>query len=378
MAGAADEDMFLKSFEAVPRLVIYSGKDVVQELTEITTTLSDTHKDWEKRVDALKRVRSLILAGGADFDEFFLNLKPLELAFLQSVRDLRSKVVRETCITIAFMSQSLRNRVDRFLEGLMAALFNLLPNSAKIMSTSGIVCIRFVIEYTHSPRLIPVLCSNMSSKAKELRKACCEFLHQMMYTWPTHSLEKHMVILQEAIKKGMNDADPEARGFSRKAFWGFAEHFKDQADGVLHSLDPQRQKALYGELGGTGTLSNSNSTHSLSNHNVVTNGRGVPPAVPPRPPHTSRTTTSGGRSVSSSNSVENLYRPWSAMSGSRLPHNTSITTAGSRTTSKIPIFSPKESGESFTLLGYAIEKERPGVREWEFVVIMRGDDDKKT
>ena len=48
------------------------------------------------------------------------------------------QVVREACITIAYMSQMLRLKVDRFLEALMQNLINLIPNSAKIMSTSGI------------------------------------------------------------------------------------------------------------------------------------------------------------------------------------------------------------------------------------------------
>ena len=33
------------------------------------------------------------------------------------------------------------------------------------------------------------------------------------------------------------DADPDARSFARKAYWGFADHFKDQADQLLNSLD---------------------------------------------------------------------------------------------------------------------------------------------
>ena len=49
--------------------------------------------------------------------------------------------------------------------------------------------------------------------------------------------ERHLTILQEAIKKGIADADPDARSFARKAYWGFADHFKDQADLLLNSLD---------------------------------------------------------------------------------------------------------------------------------------------
>ena len=73
-----------------------------------------------------------ILAGAAQYDEFFMGLKTLEVAFQVSVKDLRSQVVREACITIAYMSQLLRLKVDRFLEALMQNLINLIPNSAKV------------------------------------------------------------------------------------------------------------------------------------------------------------------------------------------------------------------------------------------------------
>lgn len=42
-----------------------------------------------------------MLAGAANYDEFYPSLRALEPAFQLSVKDLRSQVVREACITIA-------------------------------------------------------------------------------------------------------------------------------------------------------------------------------------------------------------------------------------------------------------------------------------
>jgi CLIP-associating protein 1/2 len=330
-AGAADEELFIKSFEQVPHVSIFNAKDLHQELNEVLQVLNDASIDWEKRVENVKRIRSVVLSGVTDWglDEFAQRFKDMELALNVCLKDLRSKVVREACVTIAFLCQCLGIRMDRFCEGVMPVLFTLIPNSAKIMSTSGFVCIRFVIQYTHAPRLIPVICMNMSSKSKEIRKACCEFLDQLLHTWPTHSLEKHMATLQKAIMLGISDADSEARVFARRAFWAFAEHFKDQADGMIHSLDQQKQKVLLGEV--PGTLSASNSTSSLFNStaNGRSNASSVRQFVPTQRPVR--------QSVSTSNSVENLLRPWSAMAATRVP-------GASR--SRIPVFSPKESSES--------------------------------
>merc|ERR1719350_2579998 len=154
-------------------------------------------------------VRSLLVAGAAQFDELTGCLKSLEYPFESCVKDLRSQVVRECCITIAFISQCLRNKVDRFLEFLLPPMINLIQNSAKVMATSGIVCLRLIFNNTFSPRFIPIICQHVTSKSKEIRRHICEFLDQVLHTWPTHSLERHVAILQEAIKKGISDADPD-------------------------------------------------------------------------------------------------------------------------------------------------------------------------
>ena len=106
----------------------------------------------------------------------------------------RSQVVREACITVAYMSQVLRLKVDRFLEALMQNLINLIPNSAKIMSSSGIVAMRFIIQNTFSQKFLPIICSNIASKSREIRRHCCEFLDQLLHTWPTQPLVRIICI----------------------------------------------------------------------------------------------------------------------------------------------------------------------------------------
>merc|ERR1719507_2890734 len=259
-AGAVDEESFISSFEDCKKVTIFSGRGLEEELSKVHATLSTTggSGDWKQRIEALQMVRSLLIAGAGQFEELTSQLKALEYPFESCVKDLRSQVVRECCITLAFMSQQLHHKVDRFLEFLLPPLINLIQNSAKVMATSGLVCLRFIIQNTFSPRFLPIICQHVSSKSKEIRRHTCEFLDQLLHSWPTHSLEKHVAILQEAIKKGVSDADPDARTFARKAYWGFADHFKDQADVLLNALEPNYRRVLQGEM------SNSSSSNSLN------------------------------------------------------------------------------------------------------------------
>lgn len=150
--------------------------------------------------------------------------------------------MREACITIAFLSQTMRNKLDHFAESVLPHLINLIPSSTKVMASSGFVAVRFIVSNTHGTRLIPIFANALSqSKAKEIRRACCEFVEQIMSTWPPHTLERHANIIQEAIKKGIADADPEARLCSRRSvsprwqnpntefFAAFSEHSGDSS-----------------------------------------------------------------------------------------------------------------------------------------------------
>ncbi|KAL1513059.1 hypothetical protein ABEB36_002537 [Hypothenemus hampei] len=260
-SGALDEEIFERAFEDVPTVQIFSPRDVAEHLKTIQETISDQNKDWNKRVDALKKLRSVVIAGGTNFEEFYVSLKNLEFALQGSIKDLRSQVVRETCITIAYLSKSLENKFDKIAEILLQHLIALIQNSAKIMATSGEVAVKYIIKHIHSPRLIPIITSNATtSKSKEIRRACCEFIEIMLTQWPAHPLEKHVALLQDCVKKGVADADPEARGSSRKAFRGFREHFPAQAESLLQSLEPSYRRALQGD-----GMSASSSNNNLNN-----------------------------------------------------------------------------------------------------------------
>ncbi|XP_038125213.1 CLIP-associating protein 1a isoform X7 [Cyprinodon tularosa] len=247
-AGAVDEEDFIKAFDDVPSVQIYSNREMEDQLTKTREVLSDDKHDWEQRVVALKRVRSLILAGAADYDGFPQQLRLLEAPLKLSAKDLRSQVVREACITLGHLSSVLHNKFDHGAESVMPTLLNLVPNSAKVMATSGMAAIRLILRHTHYPRLIPIITSNCSSKSVAVRRRCYEFLDLMLQEWHTNTLERHVALLTETIRKGIHDADSEARSIARKCYWGFHGHYSREAELLFQALESTYQKALQSHL----------------------------------------------------------------------------------------------------------------------------------
>ncbi|XP_051991194.1 CLIP-associating protein 2 isoform X28 [Xyrauchen texanus] len=253
-AGAVDEEDFVKAFTDVPSVQIYSSRDLEDNLNKIREVLSDDKHDWDHRVSALKKIRSLLVAGAADYDCFYQHLRLLDGAFKLSAKDLRSQVVREACITMAHLSTLLGNKFDHGAEAIVPVLFNLIPNCAKVMSTSGTAAIRVIIRHTHVPRLIPLIASNCTSKSVAVRRRCYDFLDLLLQEWQTHSLERHAAVLVESIKKGIKDADSEARVEARKAYWGLRAHFPGEAESLYNSLESSYQKTLQSYLKSSGSV----------------------------------------------------------------------------------------------------------------------------
>ncbi|XP_061649495.1 CLIP-associating protein 1a isoform X4 [Phyllopteryx taeniolatus] len=247
-AGAVDVEDFIKSFEDVPSVQIYSNRELEDQLTKIREVLSDDKHDWEHRVVALKKVRSFMLAGAAEYEGFPQQLRLLEAPLKLSAKDLRSQVVREACITLGHLSSLLGNKFDHGAESAMPILLNLVPNSAKIMATSGMAAIRLILRHTHYPRLIPIITSNCTSKSVAVRRRCYEFLDLMLQEWHTNTLERHVAVLTETIKKGIHDADSEARSIARKCYWGFHGHYSREAEHLFQALESTYQKALQTHL----------------------------------------------------------------------------------------------------------------------------------
>ncbi|XP_036949994.1 CLIP-associating protein 2 isoform X7 [Acanthopagrus latus] len=253
-AGGIDEEDFIKSFTDVPSVQIYSARDLEDNLNKIREICSDDKHDWDQRASALKKIRSLLVAGASTYDCFYQHLRLLDGAFKLSAKDLRSQVVREACITVAHLSTVLGNKFDHGAEAIVPVLFNLIPNCAKVMATSGVSAIRIIIRHTHVPRLIPLITSNCTSKSVAVRRRCYDFLDLLLQEWQTHSLERHITVLVESIKKGIRDADSEARVEARKAYWGLRNHFTGEADALYNSLEPSYQRTLQSHLKSSGSV----------------------------------------------------------------------------------------------------------------------------
>ncbi|CAH2084329.1 unnamed protein product [Euphydryas editha] len=270
-AGAVSSEAFEAAFVSTAPAAVYGARGLDDLCRHAAALLGDRAADWEKRVDALKKIRSLLNANAhVQYPaEFAAHLKDLSVPFLVVIKDLRSQVVREACITIAHMAKVLKNKLEQFSLYILQELINLIQNAAKhpcpavttwvprsrkdgivgllsqVVSSAGTVCVRYIVTYVHAPRLVPVLATNLTShKSKEIRATLCEVLVQLLERWSTGSLEKQQAVVRDAIRRACADADGAARNYGRKAFMAYKRHFPDDAEKLFALLDVAAQKQI--------------------------------------------------------------------------------------------------------------------------------------
>lgn len=109
--------------------------------------LENVNNDWSKRVKSLQALRSLLKQGLSDHPDFIHDVTTMVgPAMLNSVKDLRSQVCREACITFAYFCAKMNINFWRVAEILLPTTINLVQNSAKVMASSAVNAVYYVLK----------------------------------------------------------------------------------------------------------------------------------------------------------------------------------------------------------------------------------------
>ncbi|XP_028167546.1 CLIP-associating protein-like [Ostrinia furnacalis] len=192
-------------------------------------------------------------------------------------------------------AESVERRARRLIDSptLVEAAFQELDHRRKVVSSAGTVCVRYIVSYVHSPRLIPVIVTNQTTnKSKEIRSTLSEVLVLLLENWNPSIVDKQAQVVRDAIRRACVDADSTARTFGRRAYWAYKRQFPDEAEQLFAKLDIAAQKQIERER-------NIGSVDSL--HHVGTERRAI---TSPRSPSASVSERSPGGAARSVSAVD--------------------------------------------------------------------------
>ncbi|XP_063716429.1 CLIP-associating protein 2-like isoform X6 [Symsagittifera roscoffensis] len=247
--GAVTANDFQKMFDDIKPASVYSARSLDEDLTKVKEVLENMDNDWSVRVKELKRLCAIMKANvfATYPSEVNNHLKEITRVLSMSVKDLRSQVAREACISVAFMCLLMGVAATPLAEGCLASLFSIVPNSAKIIASSGCTALMYITQHVHSNKLIPILISFQAQKSIPCRLQLSRMLEDILRNWDASVLDKYFTNVEDCLVKLLSDADEKTRVLARKGFFALKDRFPSRADILMATLDPRVQRKLSGE-----------------------------------------------------------------------------------------------------------------------------------
>uniref|UniRef100_A0A0K0E8U8 TOG domain-containing protein n=1 Tax=Strongyloides stercoralis TaxID=6248 RepID=A0A0K0E8U8_STRER len=249
-AGACTINDFENNFYNVPKISIANGSELMSFFNDkIFPGLNASDIDWEKRVLALKHLRSIVVCEAHLLPEFLDKILPnLEVPLEKAIKDLRSQVVREAAYTIALYCKEMGAKLYRVVDLMFQPAISVVQSSAKVMSTSATILFNYITKYVRHHKLIQRVVSVMVHKSREIRRSGSTMIKTILEHWEDSEVFKEMGSICDAVFKAINDADPEVRELGRSCFYLLEEKYKDEAEKVYKMLDPSKKRSLNGGL----------------------------------------------------------------------------------------------------------------------------------
>ena len=264
---------------------VYSDKELGKEFEGLAKTLRNMdHDAWTDRQEACERLTALCEGGACEFESFVPGFgKWLRDPVADAINDLRSSIVKAACIMVSTLSRHLGDAFEPFaahyvpsplnLALVLSAVWNWSPAlyietadpeaacleqvpilwtktiiTIQVIAESSHECVRDVLHNTQCPKLLrSAIEIGTADRDARLRAKAMEYLAVMLQRWSDPAIEKSIQAVDDAIRKGMKDANSEARAAARRCYWAISPRWPDRAQRILASIDPSTHRLLLSE-----------------------------------------------------------------------------------------------------------------------------------
>mmetsp|Transcript_16783 Transcript_16783/g.33917 ORF Transcript_16783/g.33917 Transcript_16783/m.33917 type:complete len:774 (-) Transcript_16783:491-2812(-) len=212
--------------------------------------------DWKMRYQALEELEKLVKQGSEEdgFASIFDSLS-LEFKYIlpKQLIDLRSEILRQACQTISTMAECLQEHMRKLGNEIMPNLLLAATTVNRVIRQYAITCCHNLIaNVTGKNMLMPIITTLRETKSKQMRPIMMELLEACLANWPTKSLTKRVVEIENTISFGLECPTAETRDAAARSFFLFLQHFPKKEKSVVARL-PSRAQRIVERMRGTQT-----------------------------------------------------------------------------------------------------------------------------
>lgn len=247
-----------ESTKYTPEIEVKGPDDLVKEFERLAGFLQDLNPPWQSRMSSLHRFQNLVTAGEVTrFENFLSALQILKKPLAAQIADRRSKVVKETAVTLSVLTRGMKDFPSApehhsifvsTMAFLTEELFQTIPQTVKVISEAGKAGLKEILEnitddINHT--LLRVLIEGTKHKHQTVRAACFEFMPLLLAAFKKNEDESSLLnLLVEAIERGLADSNAQARAASRLCLVEFSSISPVDCEKVVSKL-PSSVLKLY-------------------------------------------------------------------------------------------------------------------------------------
>jgi len=221
-----------------------SERELSKEMDSAIQTLKDSKGDWNVRIIALQKLRSLAGGNAVNMECFARLCVKARDGLVVHVQDLRSAVAREACAVCFALAQALQSAFEPIAVVALPALFKSCSVSIQAIAEPAFQSIWAIVRQCRTPRVLSKILDELQSKTGARRTASSQALLLALEVYELKLLEKQVDLLEQAIEHSLKDAVADVRAFGRQCFWAFHEVFRERGGRLFARLESSKQRLL--------------------------------------------------------------------------------------------------------------------------------------
>lgn len=216
--------------------------DPHSEIANLEQMLSNS-SDWDEQVSGMRRLMGLVNGGALENPTFRRELPRLAPGLESAATNLRSALVKQSCLTIAHLARSLGPQFDS-IGDFIPVLATQLSHGTQIIAESCKFAILVIVENCVSRKILLSLVELAGKRGAAQKAVAAEAFGIVTNSWELSTLNSVWPRAETVLVKLLSDASQEVRAFARLAMKNLQRNDRAKFDRIMGHCDARVKRAV--------------------------------------------------------------------------------------------------------------------------------------
>ena len=224
---------------------VNSEEEACMEIDSLASVITPG-VEWDEQVNALTKAMALVNGGIFEYEGCIKNLIHLYPGLSADVINLRSTLVKTTCLFIAQLARELKYKFDA-VGDMISPLSTRVSHGTRVIADSCRYAILEIARNCGTKRTLSSILDLCGARGPAQKAVAAEAVMNVMYTWPAEAFGTNWPRLLGILEKMLSGATVECRMFARQAAKGLKKMSRERFAEFAKKLDIKMKCAIDAE-----------------------------------------------------------------------------------------------------------------------------------